>query len=138
VNSCPACTGGWPRGDHRVADLGACVVYLHDDQFFRGWTVLVLKRHATELFELAAADRARLVDEVAAVAAALTRVHGAVKINYALLGNQLPHIHWHVIPRLGDDPAPRESVWSVPHEPCPLGPAELRASIAALRAALGP
>ena len=25
-----------------------------------------------------------------------------VKINYELLGNQLPHIHWHVIPRLAE------------------------------------
>ena len=132
---CPACDGDWPRPDHRIADLGACVAYVHDDQFFRGWTVLVLKRHATELFELSGADRAKLADEVATVAAALARLYSAVKINYALLGNQIPHIHWHVIPRLRDDPAPRDSVWTVSHEPHRLAAAELSGQISALRAA---
>jgi len=44
-------------------------------------------------------------------------VFDAVKINCELLGNQVPHIHWHVIPRLAGDPAPKEPVWRVPHEP---------------------
>lgn len=40
-----------------------------------------------------------------------------MKINYELLGNQLPHIHWHLIPRLSQDPAPLEPVWRIAHEP---------------------
>src|SRR2546422_1234265 len=50
----------------------------------------------------------------------------SVKINYELLGNQLPHIHWHIIPRLADDPSPREAVWTVKHDPKRLSPHELR------------
>jgi diadenosine tetraphosphate (Ap4A) HIT family hydrolase len=134
---CRACLGHWPDQAYRIADLGSAVLYLHDDPFFTGWTVLVLRRHATELYELTREERAGLIDEVSRVAQALTTVYDARKINYALLGNQLPHIHWHLMPRLAGDPVPEEPVWTLRHEPHRLAPAELAARIAALRRALG-
>ncbi len=124
--NCKACAGEWPRKDHWIADLDLSQAYLHDDQFFPGWTVLVLKRHAIELFDLTKDERSRLIEEVSEVALALDMALDPVKINYELLGNQLPHIHWHVIPRLSDDPAPRDAVWTVRHEPKRLPADELR------------
>ncbi len=115
--TCKVCAGEWPGKEHKIAELGLTVAYLHDDQFFPGWTVLVLKRHATELFDLTREERSGLIEEVTEVARTLTVVFDAVKINYELLGNQLPHIHWHLIPRLADDPATREAVWTVQHDP---------------------
>lgn len=134
---CRACSARWPDPAYRIADLGLTVAYLHDDQFFPGWTVLVLKRHATELYELTPEERAGLIEEVSRVALALARLHGARKVNYSLLGNQIPHIHWHVTPRLAGDPAPGEPVWSVRHEPRRLAPNELDARLAELRRAVG-
>ncbi|MBA2252203.1 MAG: HIT family protein, partial [Nitrospirales bacterium] len=110
--TCTACSGQWPPADHRIADCGTSVAYLFEDQFFPGWTVLVLKRHTTELFQLSSDERSRLIEEVSAIAKALTEAFHSVKINYELLGNQLPHIHWHLIPRLVDDPSPRDPVWT--------------------------
>jgi diadenosine tetraphosphate (Ap4A) HIT family hydrolase len=136
-SACPACAGQWPPAAHRIADCGQTVAYLHDDQFFPGWTVLVLKRHATELWQLAPAERAGLMEEVARVARALGTAFDAVKLNYELLGNQLAHIHWHLIPRRADDPAPRAPVWTVAHEPRPLDPAGAAARIALIRTHLG-
>jgi diadenosine tetraphosphate (Ap4A) HIT family hydrolase len=69
------------------------------------------------------------MEEVNLVANVLSQVYEAKKINYELLGNQLPHIHWHVIPRLAGDPAPLEPVWRVPHEPIQPITVELQASI---------
>ena len=103
--TCKACQGIWPKGDHFIADLGLSKAYLLEDQFFPGWTVVVFKRHATELFHLAPTERIQLMEEVSRIAKILTQVYEAKKINYELLGNQLPHIHWHVIPRLASDPA---------------------------------
>lgn len=133
---CKACAGTWPSADHFIADLGLTTAYLHDDQFFPGWTVLVFQRHATELFHLTAAERSQLMEEVAHVAQALSRTYQARKINYELLGNQLPHIHWHLIPRLPADPAPLEPVWRVAHDPVPLSGTDLDATIQRLREAL--
>lgn len=134
--SCKACQHTWPRADHFIADLGLSKAYLHDDQFFAGWTVVVFQRHATELFHLAPTERIQLMEEVNRVAKALSQAYGAKKINYELLGNQLPHIHWHIIPRLPNDPAPLEPVWRVPHQPVLRTEAELHSDIQRIQQAL--
>ncbi len=127
--TCKACQGTWPQADHFIADLGLSQAYLHEDQFFKGWTVVVFRRHATELFQLAPTERMQLMEEVTLVAKTLAQVFDARKINYELLGNQLPHIHWHLIPRLATDPAPLEPVWRVQHEPVRPPAEDLQASI---------
>jgi diadenosine tetraphosphate (Ap4A) HIT family hydrolase len=133
---CPACRGSWPAEADWIADLGGSRVYLHADQFFAGWTILVWKQHVTELFDLSGADRGRMIEEVSGVAAAVAAVFRPLKVNYGLLGNQLPHLHWHVIPRLAGDPAPREAAWGVPHSPVSLDAVARRDRIACLRARL--
>jgi diadenosine tetraphosphate (Ap4A) HIT family hydrolase len=133
---CRACRGGWPPNETFIAECGPANAYLHVDQFFPGWTLLVLKRHATELWELEPAERHALVDGVAEVARALAAVYDAQKMNYELLGNELPHIHWHLVPRRADDPAPRRPVWTHAHEPHRLSADEQRARIDAIRARL--
>ena len=133
---CPACLGQWPADTQWIADCGSTVAYLHDDQFFPGWTLLVLKRHATELFQLTGDERSRLIEEVNAVAQALAAAFDAVKVNYELLGNLIPHIHWHIVPRLASDPAPRGPVWAVTHDPKRLSTEERQARIAKIRAHL--
>ena len=134
--ACKACSGAWPRADHFVADLGLSKAYLHDDQFFPGWTVVIFQRHATELFHLAPTERFQLMEEVNHIAKILAEVFQAKKINYELLGNQLPHIHWHIIPRLANDPAPLEPVWRVQHEPMLRSGSDLRSAVQRLQQAI--
>lgn len=134
---CPACAGQWPEAAQRIVDCGSTVAYLHDDQFFPGWTLLVLKRHAAELWQLEPAERGALIEELTRVARALGTVFDAVKLNYELLGNQIAHIHWHLIPRRVDDPAPRSPVWTVEHEPQRLSAAARAERIARIREHLG-
>ena len=133
---CKACQKAWPSPDYHLGDCGLTRAYLFEDQFFHGWTILVLKQHATELFHLSASERAGLIEEISAVAEALADVYEARKINYELLGNQLPHIHWHLIPRGQDDPAPTEPVWRVSHTPISLDRHTLRTQLTAVREAL--
>jgi diadenosine tetraphosphate (Ap4A) HIT family hydrolase len=130
---CKICVGRWPWADHRIAEFGLSVAYLHEDQFFAGWTVLILKRHVTELYELAAQERGQLIEEVTAMAQALAAVFQPIKVNYAALGNQLPHMHWHVVPRLRDDPAPLEAIWGITHEPRRLSTEERQLRLAQIR-----
>jgi len=131
--SCSACSGTWPDSNHFIADLGLSMAYLHDDQFFPGWTVVVFKRHATELFHLAPTERIQMMEEVSRFAKMLAETFDARKMNYGLLGNQMPHIHWHLIPRLSSDPAPLEPVWRVPHDPVTLSAEDLQSTIARLK-----
>lgn len=134
--TCKACQGTWPRADHFLTDLGLSRAYLHDDQFFPGWTVVVFHRHATELFHLAPTERIQLMEEVTLVAKVLADLFEARKINYELLGNQLPHIHWHLIPRSATDPAPLEPAWRVQHEPVRLPAPALQSDLERVRQAI--
>ncbi len=133
---CDACLGVWPKTDNLILELSESYAYLHEDQFFPGWTVLVLKRHATELFQLSEIERNQLMLEVSIVATTLKEVFAAEKINYALLGNVLPHIHWHVIPRLCTDPALREAPFAIPHATLHLDFAERTERLQMIREAI--
>jgi diadenosine tetraphosphate (Ap4A) HIT family hydrolase len=129
-----ALVGG--EGPLYIADLPTSRAYLNEDQFFPGWVFLVLKRHAVELYDLEAVERAGLVEDLSRVARALHRVYRPVKMNYELLGNLEPHIHWHLVPRLPEDPEPRGPVWRVVHDPAALPPAEAARRIGQIRDAL--
>lgn len=120
-----------------IAELETARAYLHEDQFFPGYVLLVLRRHATELYELAARERAAHLEEVSRVAQALARAFRPVKMNYELLGNQVPHIHWHLVPRLATDPDLRQPIWRVDHEPVTLDPDAARERVETIRRALG-
>jgi diadenosine tetraphosphate (Ap4A) HIT family hydrolase len=90
----------------KIADLPASIARLSRNQFMPGWTVVILRRHACELFELDPTDLTSLFSDVAAIARALQQVYAPVKINYAVFGNLTPHIHCHVVPRFEhEDPS---------------------------------
>jgi diadenosine tetraphosphate (Ap4A) HIT family hydrolase len=133
---CVMCARITGEGSLFIADLGTSRVYLNEDQFFPGWVFVVLKRHAVELYDLEPQERASLIEEVSRAARALARVYRPEKMNYELLGNQVPHMHWHLVPRLAGDPEPRWPVWRVPHDPAPLPADEAAKRIALIRAAL--
>ncbi len=132
VADCVMCGKIAKAGDLLVADLDTSRVY----PVLPRLRSLVLRRHATELYELPAAERRAHVDEVSRVAEALARVFRPVKMNYALLGNQVPHIHWHLVPRLPTDPDPQQPIWRAQYQPAPLAPAAARERIAVIRRAL--
>lgn len=134
---CVMCERVAGEGALFIADLETCRAYLNEDQFFPGWVSVVLRRHATELYEVSRPERAALIEDVNRVAQALAAVFKPIKMNYELLGNQVPHIHWHLVPRLAGDPDPRWPVWRTAHDPAPLPPAQARERIEAIRRALG-
>ena len=135
--SCKICEQVWPSQDHFIGDLGLTKAYLFEDQFFAGWIVLILEDHRTELFQLTADERGALMEDVSQMGEALTTIFDVQKINSELLGNQVPHIHWHVIPRLTSDCDPLKPVWCVPHEPVKLSADLLNARLTSLQRALG-
>jgi diadenosine tetraphosphate (Ap4A) HIT family hydrolase len=51
------------------------------------------------------------------------------KINYELLGNMVPHIHWHLVPRFTTDPLWPRPIWSESHDELTLSPQEYRQRI---------
>jgi diadenosine tetraphosphate (Ap4A) HIT family hydrolase len=75
--------------------------------------------------------------EVMAAGAAVRARFNPVKMNYMTLGNTVPHLHTHVLPRYGDDPAPGGPIsWEAIFSPEPVPEADLHQQAADLRALL--
>jgi diadenosine tetraphosphate (Ap4A) HIT family hydrolase len=73
----------------------------------RGYAVAIWKhRHVAEPTELPADQAAGFWLETLRAGAAIHRHLRPLKLNYLTLGNALPHLHTHVVPRYADDPAP--------------------------------
>lgn len=110
--NCPLCAALTEPGRLTpLATMDQCGVFLNDKQGCPGWCVLVLREHVEHMDDLEPARQARVFGEVARVARALRQHFGPLRINYECLGNQVHHVHWHVIPRHADDPDPRNAIW---------------------------
>jgi len=72
-----------------------------------GYTVVMWRgRHVAEPTELSETEASGYWLEVLRVAAALQGQYQPVKMNYQTLGNAVPHLHTHLVPRFAHDPAP--------------------------------
>lgn len=80
-----------------VAELPFSYVRLPRNQWMRGWTIVALKRHACELFELSPSELSGFWGDVALVAKALDGLYQPTKINYCVFGHHCPHIHCHLL-----------------------------------------
>ena len=67
------------------------------------------------------------------MAQALANVFKPTKINYELLGNMVPHMHWHLVPRFESDPLWPRPIWSEEHEALHLTKAEYAERIELIR-----
>jgi diadenosine tetraphosphate (Ap4A) HIT family hydrolase len=108
VAGCELCELSAPT----VVDNDKFAVILVDDANYPGFARVIWKDHVREVSDLADADRLLLNDAVYKLELAVREVMQPLKVNVASLGNVVPHLHWHVIPRYADDaqfPAP---VWA--------------------------
>jgi diadenosine tetraphosphate (Ap4A) HIT family hydrolase len=99
-------------GAQVVAEHEKFVVILADEANYPGFARVVWRAHVREVSDLADADRLLLNEAVWQLELAVREVMRPLKVNVASLGNVVPHLHWHVIPRYADDahfPAP---VWA--------------------------
>jgi diadenosine tetraphosphate (Ap4A) HIT family hydrolase len=117
MNHCELCEN--PGGAVVWEDELCRVVAVGGDEGteFPGFCRVVWRRHVAEMTDLPASERRHLMNAVFAVETAVRTVMRPDKINLASLGNQVPHLHWHVIPRWRDDsrfPAP---IWTERRRP---------------------
>jgi len=122
--------------DLRIAELQHSYVILNRDQYFPGYTLLFTRAHVTELFHLDRLVRGELIEEVSRVAASLQSAFRPDKINYELLGNMVPHMHWHLVPRFATDALWPRPIWAEPHTENRLSPDEYCRRIELIRKGL--
>ena len=108
---CPLCTeidatDAANEYGYTVSDLQHSRLRLVRNQFVPGYCVLICARHVIEPYHLEPEERTLFVDDLMRAAQALDRVFTPIKMNYQVLGNAVPHLHAHLIPRYYGDPAP--------------------------------
>lgn len=99
--SCPICLQGKPLGI--IAELDASFLTAVEESPVKGYCCLVLKRHVVELHELPSEEAAAFMRDVQRASKVVHGVTGAVKLNYEIHGNTIPHLHMHLFPRYVGD-----------------------------------
>jgi diadenosine tetraphosphate (Ap4A) HIT family hydrolase len=89
-----------------------CRIILVNDVHLPGFCRVIWNSHVGEMTDLTHGEREHLMSLVFAVEEAIRDVMQPDKVNIAALGNIVPHIHWHVIPRYRDDAFYPGSAWS--------------------------
>ncbi|WP_250525366.1 HIT family protein [Caballeronia sp. GAWG2-1] len=87
-------------------------VVLADEADWPGLCRVIWGAHVAEMSDLQDADRARLMTAVNCVERAMRCILVPEKVNLASLGNQVPHVHWHVIPRFSNDSRFPLPIWA--------------------------
>lgn len=99
----------WEDGQCRVVRVEGA-----EASAFPGYCRVIWNDHVAEMSDLDCGSRRHLMGVVCAVESALRRLVSPDKINLASLGNMVPHLHWHVIPRWRDDSHYPAAIWAAP------------------------
>jgi diadenosine tetraphosphate (Ap4A) HIT family hydrolase len=99
------------RGDSdhwvHVADGARTEVYLDRSSLIAGYCLVVWRLgHVAEPTQLGPRAASGYWQEVLAAGRAVIAAFKPVKVNYFTLGNTVPHLHTHVVPRYAGDAAP--------------------------------
>jgi diadenosine tetraphosphate (Ap4A) HIT family hydrolase len=99
--ACPICLNGKPT--NIIAELDASYLTAGEQTSIKGSCTLFFKRHAVELYELSAEEIAAFMRDAQKASKAIQETTGAVKMNYEIHGNTIPHLHMHLFPRYVGD-----------------------------------
>lgn len=101
----------WRNDKLRVIDA--------EDPDYPGFTRVAWNDHVCEMTDLEPPDRRHIMDVVWLVEGVMRVELMPGKVNVAQLGNYVPHIHWHVIPRWPLDSRYPDAIWAPMRERSP-------------------
>lgn len=108
--ACSLCAEGRPEepeGRIRFFSSQWSDGYLHLSGVQRGYAAVIWRgRHVVEPTELSEKEATAFWFDLLQVGRAMQVVYRPLKMNYQLLGNRIPHLHWLVAQRFSDDVAP--------------------------------
>jgi diadenosine tetraphosphate (Ap4A) HIT family hydrolase len=104
-----------------VRGLSHTVVGLYSDSRFPGRCIVALNEHFDRLEDLPPDTLLGFIMDVRKVAIALRDITACDRVNMAVLGNDVSHVHAHLIPRYSRvEQRPKKSPWNDPREFTPL------------------
>lgn len=87
-----------------IARLASGWAVMGDPQVLRGYCLLLPDPVVDHLNAFGPRERDQFLADMARLGDAVLRATGALRVNYAMLGNVEPALHAHVFPRHGDEP----------------------------------
>lgn len=116
--TCELCEGD---GGELIWRDEQCRVVSVTEAGYPGYCRVIWNAHVAEMTDLSVDGRAHLMRIVFGLEAGLRELLRPDKINLASLGNVVPHLHWHVIPRFRGDPHFPGPIWGARvREPAPV------------------
>jgi diadenosine tetraphosphate (Ap4A) HIT family hydrolase len=104
-----------PRDNEHVlwiTDLSISTLLLFRDQRFRGYCILSFAPwNATSLESLSDEEYRAYFEDLRTASMAIRKALKPDHMNYELLGNSNPHLHWHIVPRYKSDPRWGQPIW---------------------------
>jgi diadenosine tetraphosphate (Ap4A) HIT family hydrolase len=95
-----------------VGALTVSSLYLAKNQTYRGQCLLIFdQHHAARPDQLSARDWGAFCADLYMAQGAIKRTVRPDHINVEALGNMIPHLHWHIVPRYWDDPRWGAPIW---------------------------
>jgi methyltransferase (TIGR00027 family) len=123
-----------------VGQLTVSSLYLAKNQTYRGQCVLVFDpRHVSRVDQLSRPEWSTLAGDLFTAQQAVARTVRPDHMNIEQLGNVVPHLHWHIIPRSVGDARWGQPIWTTPLDSMPdtrLSDGDREDLLAALRKAL--
>jgi diadenosine tetraphosphate (Ap4A) HIT family hydrolase len=108
--SCEMCVPARPAEDQhgiRIYSTPTVEAVLQRADIQRGYTLVIWRgRHVVEPYDLSDEESLSYWSSVQRVARALAEHYRPLKMNYETLGNTVPHLHTHLVPRYQQDPTP--------------------------------
>lgn len=86
-------------------------VVLVSDIYYPGFVRLIMNDHYKEMSDLPDCMVSDVFSALIKIEKAILRIFVPDKINLASLGNVVPHVHWHIIPRYINDRHYPNPIW---------------------------
>ena len=100
-----------------VSRLSVSTLCLLKNQLYRGHSILIYDpKHVSRPDQLNAAEWASFSRDAHVAVKALVELFRPDHINVECLGNEVPHLHWHLVPRYTDDPRWGGPIWTTTRE----------------------
>jgi diadenosine tetraphosphate (Ap4A) HIT family hydrolase len=115
--ACPLCAPRPTSNAHwdLVTALSASSLYLARNQTYRGQCQLIFdRRHAARLDQLNPNEYAAFSHDLFVAQNAVARTVRPDHMNIESLGNVVPHLHWHIVPRYVGDARWGLPIWTTP------------------------
>jgi diadenosine tetraphosphate (Ap4A) HIT family hydrolase len=122
---CPFDSPRSQSNDHwdLIAPLTISSLYLSRNQTYRGHCLLVFDpRHAVRPDQLSSPEWTSFCNDLYTAQAAIMQTVRPDHLNVEILGNVVPHLHWHIVPRYRGDPRWGGPIWTTHVSEFPVTP----------------